>query len=356
MKKKVPSAINVDLHMRASFYGKFNSGASEIDEAAFRFDHLMLAIYGNITDKLSYKYLQRFTKEGKILETENLPATIDYAYLKYQLSPRLSTTVGRHVLFVGGFEYNQYPINLYECSGISDNTPCYLTGVNMLYSPSKNQEIGFQIVNNRTGSLVETFGRIPEGMKRPFAPLYYSLAWNSSYADNKLLFRYAATTGELVKGEWGFMVSGGQMLDLGNFNIYLDILYNRSGIDHLGVIRKMATLEGGTSWDGIARSVEYLTFVSEANYRFSPKWNLHLKGFHDRASVYKANGLFEKGEYLSSWGYVCGIEFFPMADDNLHLFLIAAGKAFYRMDREDMVNPTDRFRISMGFVYRLPAL
>lgn len=356
MKKKVPSAINVDLHMRASFHGKFNSGASEVDEAAFRFDHLMLAIYGNITDKLSYKYLQRFTKEGKFFETENLPSTIDYAYLKYQLTPRLSTTVGKHVLFVGGFEYNQYPINLYESSGINNNIACYLTGVNMLYSPSKSQEIGFQIVNNRLGSLAETFGRIPEGVERPFAPLYYSLAWNSSYAGNKLLLRYAATTGELVKGQWGFMISGGQMLDLGKFNLYLDVLYNRSGIDHLSVIRKMAVLEDGTSWDGIARSVEYLTLVSEANYRFLPKWNLHLKGFYDRASVYKANGLFEKGNYLSSWGYVGGIEFFPMADDNLHLFLIAAGKTYHRVHKANMMNPNDQFRVSLGFVYRLPAL
>lgn len=356
VKKNIPRVINLDLYMRASVNARFNSGVSGTNETSFRFDHLMFGLHGNITDRLSYKYLQRFTKGTHIFQTDNLPATIDYAYLKYQLNRQFSTTAGRQVLFVGGFEYNQSPIDLYECSLISDHTTCYLTGVNLVCAPSENQEIGVQVVNNRTGSLEESFGRIPAGVERPFAPFYYSVAWNSSYADSKLKLRYAASAGELVKGKWLFMVSGGQMLDLGKFNVYLDVLYNRSSIDHLGVVRKMATLEDGTSWDGMARSVEYLTLVTEANYRFLPKWNIHLKGFYDRASVYEDNGLFEKGNYLSSFGYLGGVEYFPLENDNLYLFLNAAGKVYERMERKHMLDPNDRFRLSMGFVYRLPVL
>lgn len=356
MKKKMPEAVNVDLHLRSSFNARFNSSEADKDEASFRFDHVMIGIYGNITDKLSYKYLQRLNRGTQAFETENLSNTIDYAYLRYQLNPRFAVTAGRQALFVGGFEYNEYPINIYDYSGITNNITCYLTGVNIAYSPRSNQEIGFQILNNRAGSMEEAFGQIPEGVERPYASLYYSLAWNSNYADNKIRLRYAATTGELAEGKWVFMISGGQMVDLGKVNVFLDVLYHRSGIDHLGVIRRMAMNADGTAWDGIARSVEYLTFVSEANYRFLPKWNIHLKGFYDRASVYKENEAFSKGNYLSSWGYQGGIEFFPMADSNLHLFLNATGKVYKNIHKENIVNQKDQFRISLGFVYRLPIL
>lgn len=356
VKKKVPRAINIDLHLRSAFHARFDSDEAVKDEASFRFDHIMIGIYGNVTDRLSYKYLQRLNKGTRAFETENLSETVDYAYLKYQLNKQWAVTAGRQALFVGGFEYNEYPINIYDYSEVTNNITCYLTGVNLSYSPRENQEVAFQIVNNRTGTMDEAFGRIPEGIERPFAPLYYSLAWNSNYSDNRLQLRYAATAGELAKGKWVFMISGGQMLNIGKFNIFLDILYHRSAIDHLGVIRNMATTADGEAWDGIARSVEYLTFVSEANYRFRPKWNIHLKGFYDRASVYKESGMFAKGNYLSSWGYQGGIEYFPMADNNLHLFLNATGKVFKDVSKKNVLNKEDQFRVSLGVVYRLPVL
>lgn len=308
MKKKIPEAVNVDLHLRSTFNTKFNSGAK--NEASFRFDHIMIGIYGNVTKKLSYKYLQRLNKGTQAFETENLSGTIDYAYLKYQLSSGFSVTGGRQALFVGGFEYNEYPINVYDYSGITNNITCYLTGVNVAYSPRFNQEVALQILNNKAGTMEEAFGRLPEGVERPFAPLYYSLAWNSNYSDSKVQLRYAATVGELAKGKWMFMISGGQQFDFGKINLFFDVLYGRSAIDHLGVIRRMVRDEGGNIWDGIARSVEYLSLVSELNFRFLPKWNMHLKGFYDRASVYKENEVFEKGNYLSSWGYQGVLNFF----------------------------------------------
>ena len=172
LKKKMPKSVNVDLHMRAAFHANFPSATTGENEAAFRFDHVMIGIYGNITDKLSYKYLQRLNKGTKAFETENLSSTIDYAYIRYQTAHRFTVTAGRQALFVGGFEYNEYPIDVYDYSGVTNNITCYLTGVNLFYAPRSGQEIGIQVLNNRAGSPEEAFGRIPEGMERPWAPLY----------------------------------------------------------------------------------------------------------------------------------------------------------------------------------------
>lgn len=51
-----------------------------------------------------------------------------------------------------------------------------------------------------------------------------------------------------------------------------------------------------------------------------------------------------------------GIEFFPMGDRNMHLFLNATGKTYKDIHIKNMANSKDQFRISAGFVYRLPVL
>lgn len=356
-KKDMPKAVNVDLHLRADFRAELPRESDGKNQASFKFDHIMIGLHGDITDKLSYVYRQRLNSGGvKAFELENLRNSIDYAYLAYKFNDKFSVWAGRQALFVGGFEFYQAPIDVYEYSGIDNNITCYLTGASFMYSPRANQEFGIQVMNNRAGSIEEAFGRISDGFKAPGAPLYYGLAWNSHYFDKKLELRYGAVAGELLKGKWGFMINGGQKLNLGKFDIYLDVLYDRSAVDYLGVIRRMARTQDGLAWDGMAQCAQYVSVISECNYRFKPRWNIRLKGFYDYGSIYEANGPFEKGTYISAWGYQGGIEYYPMADNNLHIYLNAIGKAYKDFGIANMETPRDRVRVSLGFVYCLPVL
>lgn len=356
-KKDMPKAVHVDLHLRAGFYGNLPEPNSGKNEAAFRFEHVMIGLHGNITDKLSYLYRQRLNHGGgKAFELENLRHTIDYAHLNYQFNDRFMIRAGRQYLLYGSFEYDQAPIDVYEFSGIDNNITCYLTGATLFYSPRENQQFGVQIMNNRAGSLEEAFGTLPSTIEKPGAPLYYALCWNSHYMEKKWQFLYAVSAGELVKGKWGCFITGGQKLTLGDFNVYLDIQYNRSGIDYLGMIRNMGRTEEGEAYTGHAESVQYLSVVSECNYRFLPKWNIRLKGIYDYGSVYKSNGMFEEGTYLSGWGYQGSLEYYPMADNNLHIFLNALGRTYKDFNRVNMETPRDRFRLAVGFIYCLPVL
>ena len=45
-----------------------------------------------------------------------------------------------------------------------------------------------------------------------------------------------------------------------------------------------------------------------------------------------------------------------MKDDNLHLFLNATGKFYKEINGKPLQNPDDSFRLSLGFIYRLPVL
>ena len=150
-KKEMPRSIQFDLHVKSTFNAEFPNPKNGKDEAKFRFDHLMVDLHGNITNKLSYKYLQRVHQGMQAWETENLSSTINYAYLTYQFNDRYAVTAGRQALAIGGFEYYEYPIDIYDFSIINNNVTCYLTGLQFNYTPTPTQELAVQVLTISLG-------------------------------------------------------------------------------------------------------------------------------------------------------------------------------------------------------------
>ena len=348
---EIPKSVDLSLHLRPAYHAQFNGTPLEFENGGFKFDHIIVDVGGQVTPKLSYRYLQRLNKVSPIFIKENLPSTIDYAYLKYALNNLFSITAGKQALSVGGFEYNKYPVDVYDYSGISNYITCYLTGMQVAFTPVQNQEFSFQIVNNRMGTWREAIGtpQIGSQLEAPTLPLYYSLGWNSNYLDNALQLRYAANITSPAKGKTLVMVSGGQMWQSGPFNIYIDAFFQHSEIDYLGGIRNLTI-----SPQNVVENVNYFSLLGEANYRIQPQWNILLKCFYNNFSTYKSSIFLDKGNCLTSWNYQGGIEFYPMKDDNLHLFLIATFKNYLEPAVAQVITPDDSFRISAGFIYRIP--
>lgn len=353
------SPVSISLHMRSAYHNEFIGSPLTFDDGGFRFDQVIIDIAGEVTPKLSYKYLQRLNKVSPVFTKENLPGSIDYAYLRYRFNERFSVTAGKQALTIGGFEYNKYPVEVYDYSGINNLVNCYLNGLQVAFTPSLNQEFTFQVVNNRWGTVEEAVGIPVESItassttrvEAPAVPLYYSLGWNSNYFDNALQLRYGANVTSPAKGKTLFMLSGGQKWRSGPFRIYIDALYQRSDIDYLGAIR------GATATPGVmVENVEYFTLLGELNYRFQPRWNILLKCFYNNFSVYKKNSHVESGNCLTSWNYQGGLELYPMKDDNLHLFLTATLKQFNEPEVKQIITPVNSFRVSAGFIYRIPVL
>lgn len=344
-------SVDLSLHLRPAYHAQFGGTPMEFEDGGFKFDHIIVDVGGQITPKLSYRYLQRINSVTPIFTKENLPATIDYAYLKYAFNDQFSITAGKQALSIGGFEYNKYPVDVYNYSGLTNFITCYLTGLQTSYSPTKNQELSFQILNNRLGSWEEAVGtpQVNLQLEQPSVPLYFSLGWNSSYFNDALQLRYAVNYTSPAKNKTLFMISGGQKWQSSQFSIYLDAFYQRSEIDYLGGIRSYTV-----SPEYVVENVEYFSILGEANWRFNPKWNILLKCFYNNFSTYKASASMDKGNCLNSWNYQAGIEYYPMKDDNLHIFLISTFKDYSKSEMLQIVNPCDDFRLSLGFIYRIP--
>ncbi len=263
-------------------------------------------------------------------------------------------------MFYGGFEYDENPLLIYEYSDMNEYSLCYLTGIGLGYQPNESQEIRLQVTNSRMGSMKDEYGRLPEGFKKPRVPLFYTLNWNGNFLDELIHLRYSVSTAEQAQGKYMYSVFTGQSIEAGPVYAYFDVMYSRGKLDPLGLLTELTQPEvaGEEEPEPPVRmqNIDYLSLVGEIQYRFHPKWQLFAKGMYESASIYKAYDAYEKGKYRTAWGYQGGLEFYPMADDNLHIFLTAIGKKYNLSERAKALDASldDTARLSIGFIYRLP--
>lgn len=398
---KRSQAFNLNLEMHAGFYADFAS--KRLDEAAFRVKDLKIDITGEVTDRLFYWYRQRLNGNEGNQPLENLPESIEYAYIGYRLSDRFTLTAGKQDVFFGGFEYDPNPLEIYEYSDMNEYILSYLTGIGLAYQATPSQEIRLQVTNSRMGTLEDDYGRMPDGFSKPRVPLFYTLNWNSSYFDEQVNLRYSASAAAEAKGRYMYAFFAGQNLDLAPWYAYFDVMYTRGALDPLGLLTdlrteretdavtapetlreiavkhlpQIASDSKAYAPEAVASPIQreeeeaepdnaqpvrlqhgaYLSLVAEVKYRFHPKWQCFAKGMYETASLYRADGSYDKGRYRTAWGYQGGIEFYPMADDNLHLFLLASGRTYRLTERADALGalaPEPSARIAIGFVYQLP--
>ena len=201
---------------------------------------------------------------------------------------------------------------------------CYFTGVTLGYQPTPSQELRLQVTDNRIGSMEDAYGLLPAGIEKPRAPLFYTINWNSSYLDEILNLRYSATAGEQAKGKWMYMAWAGHNVCTGPVDGYFDVMYTRGALDPLGILTELVPQSAENEEGPVSlRNIQYLSLVAEMIYRFHPKWNAFAKRKYETGSDYKAGDEEElpDGKYRTAWGLQTGIEFYPMADENLHIFL-----------------------------------
>ena len=206
----------------------------------------------------------------------------------------------------------------------------------------------------------DTYGILPAGIEKPRAPLFYTFNWNSSYLDEILNLRYSATVGEQAKGKWMYMAWAGHNVCTGPFDGYFDVMYTRGSLDPLGILTELVPPSAENEEGPVClRNIQYLSLVAEMNYRFHPKWNAFAKGMYETGSVYKAGdeeGELPDGKYRTAWGLQTGIEFYPMADENLHIFLTGTAR-FYNLTEKAKAlcaSIENTQRLSVGFIYKLP--
>ena len=339
--KSKSDKFNLYMNMNGSFDAQDQDG---FQGAKFNMRQLRIEAKGNINDWLSYRWRQRLNRPNNGGDNiDNLPTSIDIAGIGVKLSDKWSIFAGKQCAAYGGIEFDLNPIEIYEYSDMIENMSNFMSGLNIGYDFAAGQQLNFQVLNSLNGSFESTYGDVD--VEPTKVPLVYTLNWNGNFND-VFKTRWSASIMNQGKDEKMTYIALGNELSLGKFGMFLDFMYSKEDIDRKRIITGM--LGGGASVPG----AEYMSVVTKLNYRFTPNWNVFVKGMYETASLDKKVGEFADGKYRTSLGYFAGLEYYPIENSNLHFFLTYVGRKFDYTSKVALKD-YDTNRVSVGFIYQM---
>lgn len=344
--RKIKSHFNLEFASSANAY--FSDG--NFDEMSFKMNRVRLELYGRLTDHLSYHFRQSFSSYNNVNTVENMPSSIEYANLKWRFNDKFDLVVGKQFLAVAGYEGYVNGLMVREFSEFNNNFAIFQTGVKGSIYLTQDQHLYLQLVNQKTG--LEDYG-LPSGINPSKFPLLASACWMGWFAEGAVNLQYSASAGQLAEGKNIYYLMCGNVYEKGPLLAYLDVLYQRSGIDNQHRISALSPVPAA------AQNVQYLTIIGNVDYRFAPKWNAYIKGAYETAGVYEANGLFSEGRMMTAWNAQACLEWFPFEEDmGFKVFAHYVYKGFNLTDKANTLGAyiPHTQRISLGIQYIIPVL
>ena len=351
--RRIKSNINLEFYTTANAY--FTSG--KFDEMSFKMNRVRLEFVGKLNENLSYHFRQSFNKYTNPYSMDNISSSIEYANITWQTSEKFSLVAGKQFVALGGYEAYVNAMRLMEFCDFNNSVAVYQTGLMGVMQFSPSQQLILQVVNNRSGSDNDLYlyGR-PNGIEAAKLPLLATLNWNGLFLDDALHFRYSASAGQLAKGKNIYYLTCGNVYEKDPYIAYIDVMYSREGIDSQ---QRITALQGSGLMPVTAQNTQYLSFIANFDYQFSPKWNAFIKGAYETAGVYEANGIFRKGRFMTGWQAQACLEWFPFTEEKgLKVFAHYLYKGYDLTENAEviMASMPHTQRISLGMVYVIPVL
>ena len=129
--------LSLSVEARGDYQREYVDGETQKDECGFKGNILNVILKGDISPKFSYSYRQRLSGINK--DRTFFDAT-DWVYLNYKATENLTLTAGKQIVFVGGWELEPAPIDVYQLSEFCYNFPCYEWGVIATYNFSGGKD------------------------------------------------------------------------------------------------------------------------------------------------------------------------------------------------------------------------
>ena len=358
--KKSNDMFNVYLNTAAS--AQVETDNEHEWSTGFKNKHLRLEIKGNLTDKLYYRFCYRMTNSNVARSEDNFARSTDVVMIGYRFSDKFSVEAGKIFQPFGGYEVDENPIYIYEYSDLTGGLECYLGGVVVNYKPIPTQEFVVGVTNAHNDKFADVYGDNSlaiEGdgtqnriLEKTRIPLGYSLGWNGSFLNNRLLTRWSWGIEGEARHKYSRMLILGQKLNLDRLQWYFDYMYQNDGLDRFGLVsrevRDFFPAVGGEVW---MSDVHYTSFITKFNWQFVPRWNLMLKGMYETASVTKIDRF---KDFRKSYGYVGSVEYYPIKGQDLRIFLAYVGRKVTYKEGVGL-DKYNTNRIELGFKYRIKA-
>ena len=300
----------ISIDTRATFHQQTTDG---VYDSHFQGDYLNLHIKGQLAENLTFRVRQRLNK--KIDEKNPFNAT-DFLWLKWQATPQWAFTAGKQAIYIGGYEIDSAPIDVYYYGAFSNRLyQYYAFGATVTFTPAPGQNINLQFCPSP----------ISPGTQDAYS---YNLYWNGHIGKIwRTTWSYNYVEDELHrKMNW---IVFGNKFELGKLVVDVDYI-NRAaaGQPHFFF----------TDWTLIGKAILTLG-----------KWNLCTKFGYERndAENVAPDGISYDLVLPAGNDYLyggCGVEYFPLGNDLLRLHAVYFGDTHDRVNNFD-IGITWRFNL-----------
>ena len=314
-------------------FGTSTEGTVTQHNYGFRGDYFNFLLGGDIGDHFSYFLRQRIVPVKGYTE---LFDNTDFLYLEYKINKQWSLRMGKQAIFVGGFEYDAPPIDVYYYTHYWGHFPCFLLGMSAAYTDkSGKNKIGFNVANSPYVKYQDNSWK--SGL------LSYNLYWSGKFGHFSTA--YSINFMEYQRGKFINFIVLGNKISFDKWSIYVDYI-NRAA--------------------GFRDFFQDFSLVSRLDWHVSPSVNLFTKGGYEQnfANYYYTSGyensLVNVDMWLPShhnyWFYGLGMEFRPRVYPDLRVHAYVANAVMHDPGTaipEDMDAKNSTLTANVGVTWRL---
>ena len=191
---------------RAGFHNQIDDNNKYSNH--FTGDFFNFQMFGNITDNISYRVRQRLNTNP--FANDNILNATDFLYFDWKINDKWSLMVGKQEIYIGGFEYDYAPIDVYYWSDYCNQIPqSYGMGVSLGYTFKENNIIYLQAINS------------PFSLGDNDNLLAYNLIWfGDLFSWWKTI--WSANYVEVVNDKGLFYIALGNKFEMGDFYLEAD--------------------------------------------------------------------------------------------------------------------------------------
>lgn len=344
-------------NMNFAFRNEFVDG--NYTQSRFRNEQFRLEFRGQITDKVFFRFRDRYTRAQTSESVDNLSRSTDMAFIRIDVSKKFSVSAGKMCADWGAWEFDWNPIDIYEYSDIIEYADNFLTGVGFTYTPSPKNQWTFQVLDSRTKTFTELYGAQPNFTESK-APLAFVSNWRGVLLDGKIntIWSYSlfneAQDANGKGANMNYIALGTEFNVSKKFRFIYDFKWSDEQLDRTGLVSQI--IPDAIYNYSVART-RYIGHWLNFRYRVAPKVDLTMVAMLDIAQWNNSfnDPLNTTGEthIRNAWGFIPAVEYHPWKDLNMKFFVNYIGRVYNYSDyAKSRFGATDYTtgRITIGFI------
>ena len=286
--EKSNEIFRLGVEARFDYLNQALDGNQLYDASGFKVRYFNLRMDGQITDKFTYSWRQRFSNVNSAADFVN---NTDWLHLTYRPNQNWAISAGKQVVMIGGWEYDRAPIDVYYCSEYWNNVNCFQLGASVAFTTNKGDDtITFQVCQSPYDKMAMNYAENPEGGDPiKLGDLYaYNLYWMGSHGFYTAL--HSLNFSEYERGKFDVYVVLGNQFKFGDATIQLDLM-NR------GVSAKELLFEN-------------FSIMGEVDYLIAKRVNIFAKATYDKVGANYPSLFLCPGTEMTRVGG--GVEYYPL--------------------------------------------